>query len=229
MTCSGGGAPTSYTWSGPGAFFSGGASTPTNTNSATISATTAFTVTASNAGGDAAAQASVQVGGGEVISCAAQGFSKTIVYNWNWGSSQGTIDSFNLSGGMGTNGILVVPFTPTGPEDGLYAALQVVGYPGTHNTTVKRTMTISTQPCVLYEKAPMITGTGATVTLYYGMGALPFSDMAKLTPGVRYYINVALRSAVSSSSPSGTQTCVPGIANYPNCDVRLTVNKPAGH
>ncbi len=113
MTC-GGGTPTSYAWAGPGATFSGGTSTSSNTNSATITATTGFTVTASNAGGDAVAQASVQVGGGDAISCAAQGFSKTLVYNWDWSTSVAQVDTTSL-GGMGTNGIIVIPFTATAP------------------------------------------------------------------------------------------------------------------
>ena len=232
MACSGGGAATSYTWSGPGATFSGGAGTTTNSNTATITATTGFTVTASNAGGDTAAQASVQVGTADTISCAAQGFSKTLVVPWNWATSIAQIDTW-ANTGMGTNGILVVPFTPTGPADvNNLSAVSASSYPA-GQVVAPITVSISSTPCELYAPAPGTAKGIDAVKVKYGVGTVGTvfgkPNAVALTPGVKYYVNVAWRDNVSASNLYGTQTCVAGADFYPNCNVRLGLSKPAGH
>ena len=155
------------------------------------------------------------------------GFARVLTARWDFKSPL-VIDTVRLSGGLGTNGLLVVSFTATGAEDGRFASIQAVGYPGSHNTTAKRTMAISTKPAVLYEKAPLVMAAGATATLYYCMGKPPFPYTAQLTPGVRYYINVAMRSGVSAVSPQGRETCIAKAANYPRCEMRLTIQALRG-
>jgi hypothetical protein len=232
MSC-GGGAPTSYAWSAPGVTFTGGATTTTNTNSATITATTAFTATASNAGGDAAATTSVQVGGGgPSISCTEQGFSKTLVVPWDWGGSLGGFDTYLPAyGGMGTNGIVVVPFTPTPPADvNNVTRIAATPYPG-GQVNARITVAISDTPCDLTPPSPGSSSGIDSVTVSYGVGTVPLQfgvpSAVALTPGVQYYINVAWRTKVKGMSDL-QNTCVPG-PNYPNCNLRVTLSKPSGH
>ena len=234
------GTVTGYQWSAsPAVQFNSGANTTTNTNSATINANTTFTVTASNDNGSAQAVRSVQVGavtGG--ISC--PGFNKTVVVNWDWNSNSipgNTIDTYlSASTAIGTNGILVIPFTPTAPANSTVAQLSLTQFPGTHMVNSKR-VAISTQPCDLNPSEPMSTAQGTTPKLFFVVGPAPISNLsgqpqaASLQPGVQYYINVAERSGITGAVPQGNQTCVSGttLGGYPNCELRIQVQKPSGH
>ena len=224
--------PTSYQWSGTG--LTGGATTVTNTNNATISATTSFSVTATNETGTGqSASRSVQVGavvGG--LSC--PGFAKTLFVNWDWASSLSKVDTYTTQGGLGTNGILVIPFTPTGPADNVMVQLSATNYPASNMVNSKR-LAISTQPCDLNPSAAGATAQGSSPSLSYVVGTAPVNFIngqptgASLTPGVQYYINIAERNGINGSLPNGNQTCIPGGTFYPNCELRLTLQKPSGH
>jgi hypothetical protein len=145
-----------------------------------------------------------------------------------------TIDTYVTQNGLGTNGILVIPFTPTAPANDAVAQLSVTQYPGNQMVNSKR-VTISTQPCDLNPSGPMTTAQGTTPKLFYVVGTAPVSaftgqpQAASLTAGVQYYINVAERNNVTSADPDGNQTCVPGGSFYPACELRIQVQKPAGH
>lgn len=239
LTVSCQGTVTGYQWSAsPSTAFTNGPTTSANTNSANISANTTFTVTASNDNGSAQAVRSVQVGavtGG--ISC--PGFNKTVVVNWDWNSNNivnNTVDTYlKAETSIGTNGILVIPFTPTLPANSTLAQLSITQFPGTHMVNQKR-VAISTQPCDLNPSAPMSTAQGTTPKLFYVVGPAPVSNLtgqpqaASLQPGVQYYINVAERNGITGALPLGVQTCVSGAgAFYPNCELRIQVQKPSGH
>jgi hypothetical protein len=128
----------------------------------------------------------------------------------------------------------VVDFVPTGPADTIpnIAWISATGYPAP-NMTNQLTVAISTSPCMLYAESPG-SATDTSPTLTYGVGAVTSGwasgpQDVSLTPGVRYYINVAGRANVTPSSPYGAATCVPGRLYYPYCDLRLEFAKPPGH
>jgi len=171
--------------------------------------------------------------------CAQYGFSKTIYYNWDWSGAQvsklDTISMSDMAGGagLGTNGILVVAFTPNFPADlNNLSAISVTGYPSP-NMTNYLTLAISEQPCDLNPPAPAAS-TSSSATVAYGIGKVPVywstgaKVAAELTPGRQYYINVAGRDSIGPSTPYGLQTCVPGLY-YPACEIRLGLQKPPGH
>ncbi len=123
------------TWSatvGSGATFGSGASTAVGTNSVTFSAAGSWTITAnvtSGPGTDTAVATAVVSASpaGSTNLCAAQGFAKTIYYKWDFSvlgapvpahlDTQSMTDMAGSSKGLGTNGILVVEFTPTLPAN----------------------------------------------------------------------------------------------------------------
>jgi hypothetical protein len=174
--------------------------------------------------------------------CAAQGYSKTIYYDWDWNAAPiGQIDTAYMTDqaggqGVGTNGILVVAFTATAPTDPYDATLvpsvRATGYPAP-NLINQLTLAVSTQPCQLHVPAPgTSTATGPTVK--YWVGTVPTywttgqKVAVELVPGTKYYVNVASRDGVSATTPNGTNTCVSLPAGW-NCDVRLTLQEPPGH
>ncbi len=227
------GTVTSYAWSAsPSVAFTGTGTTTGNQNGADISANTTFTVTATNGVGSAQASRTVQVGG-VVGGLSCPGFTRTLLVNWDWATVLTKIDTWQVQNGLGTNGILVVPFTPTGPADNAASLLSATGYPAPNMGNELR-LAISTQPCDLNPPAPAA-ASGPSPSVFYVIGTSPVSGItgrptkAALTPGVQYYINVAGRTGVSASSPSGSTSCVPGGLQYPNCEVRLSIQKPAGH
>ena len=253
VSCSNGTIATvAWSASGPGnAAFANGIS-GWGGNSVVLPAAGTWTITAvataTSGGPTVTAQAAVQVNaaavpvvagsGGNI--CAAYGFAKTIRSTWDWTSNSGhSLDTYITSDtdggvGLGPNGILVVDFVPTGPNDNVpnIALISATGYPAPNMTNVL-TVAISTSPCTLYAENPgSASDTSPTVT--YGVGAVnrfwtgQTQDVA-LTPGVRYYINVAGRDRVTADSPYGTATCVPGRLYYPYCDIRLEFQKPARH
>jgi len=232
LTASCSNSPTSYEWSAsPAVAFTGGGG---STNGANITVNTTFTVTATNATGSGQASKSVQVGAVTgAISC--PGFTKTLVVNWDWESSLAKVDTWQTQGGLGTNGILVIPFTPTGPADNVDVKFQATNYPAAQMVNTKR-LAISTQPCDLNPSAPASIASGTTPSLTYVVGTAPVNYInglptaASLTPGVQYYLNIAERKNVTASLPSGTPTCVPTAGSfYPACELRVTLQKPSGH
>jgi hypothetical protein len=172
------------------------------------------------------------------VSCASQGFAKTIFYNWDWAGNVTHLDTAFMTdtsggAGLGTNGILVVAFTPTSPADvNNLTSISASGYPSP-NMGNNLTLAISTRACDL-NPAAFATSTSSGPTLRYGVGSVPTSWISgqpiavALTPGTTYYINVAGRDSVGPSTPNGAQTCTPGLY-YPYCDIRLGLQKPPGH
>jgi hypothetical protein len=235
----------SYAWTKNGASFSS-AQSPVDTlpgnTSTTAAATTSYQVRICN--GSACTNslpatplsatvpaASVVGGGGDgTISCSAQGFSKTVFYDWDWASTVPQVDTAYMPDtaggkGVGPNGILVVAFTPTGPaENNNLSFIDAIGYPSPNQGNVM-TLSISNKPCDLSIPDPG-TSVSYAPTVTYGIGTVGVRwwdnkpTALALTPGVRYYINVAGRSG-------GANTCVPGA--FGSCEIRLAFRKPAGH
>lgn len=164
----------------------------------------------------------------------AAGFDKVIVRQWDWSAEvKVTIDTA-WQGGIGTNGILVVPFIPTGPADNNnLAVMSATGYPAP-NMGNALTVAISETPCCLYAPEPG-TATDTSPTLQYGVGqvatywATGKPTAVALVPGRQYYINVAGRSQISEQSPHGVSTVTPGAMGFPHCDFRFEAQKPSGH
>lgn len=215
VTCSGGDPVTGYQWTAsPSA---AGFPATSASASASITATTAFTVVASNANGTGQATRSVQVGGvAGAISCAAQGFSKTMSYTWNWASGGLTIQTYNdPQGPIGGNGIIVVAFTPTVSVLGSAGTVSIAPYGPASNQPTTRTTTISTTPCKLDEPYPwqhIGTDAGGTFTVgVYNTRLYP-----ALVAGQTYYINIASRNS------AGAPTCSAG-----TCEMRVQLSKPA--
>jgi hypothetical protein len=187
----------------------------------------------------ASVTANAPVAAGGTNLCAAQGFSKTIFYNWDWAGAQvshlDTASMNDMAGGqgLGTNGILVVAFTPNGPADlDNPTTASATGYPAP-NLINYLTLAVSTQPCVLYNEVAAGSSSSTTPTVQYAVGTVtrPWwgpKRSVELTPGVTYYLNVAGRDNVGPTSPYGTNTCV-GLPGGWNCDIRLSPQKPPGH
>ncbi len=220
-SCTGGDA-TGYHWTaspvGPGLTVD----TPAGTNSATIAATTSFTVVASNANGNAQpATTSVQVGsvvGG--LSCAAQGFSKTMSYAWDWTNAGGgglTIQtSTDPQGPIGQNGIVVVAFTPLVSVSGSLGSVSIAPYGAGSLASTTRTTTISTTPCTLAGAFPW-QRVGTDAGTQFTVGNYNTRLYAGLVAGTTYYINIASRNS------SGVSTC--GNSGSA-CDIRIQFSKP---
>ena len=104
--CSGGGAPTSSAWPGPGV------ATPTATPSqiVNIAATAAFGVTPSNSGGNGnTANTSVTVGGGGGgADCSAQGFTRTNFIDIPFGHASPAQFNTQTTGGVNQNTAIVI-------------------------------------------------------------------------------------------------------------------------
>jgi hypothetical protein len=109
--------------------------------------------------------------------------------------------------------------------------LSATNYPAGNMINTKR-LSISKTPCDLNPPEPVSAITGSTPSLSYVVGTAPISQIsgrpqaASLTPGEQYYVNIAERSDVSSTSPLGTQSCISGYQFYPNCELRITLQKP---
>ena len=234
----------SYTWTKNGANFST-AQTAVDTLAANTSTSTASTTsyqvnvcngsacTGNLPSAPLTATVPVASGGnppGGAVSCAAQGFAKTIFYDWDWNSTVPQLDTAYMADttggqGVGGNGILVVAFTPTGPADNNNLSfIDAIGYPSPNQGNVM-TLSISTQPCDLGVPEPG-TSVSYAPTVTYGIGAVAVRwwdskpTAQSLTPGVKYYINVAGRDG-------STNTCVPGV--FGGCEIRLALRKPSGH
>jgi hypothetical protein len=246
LSCSGGTPAVTWSATGPGTATFGNTQTGPGifSNTVAFSAAGLYTVTATPTGATPTTTAvqvnavTVAPSGGNI--CAAYGFSKTIRSTWDWASnSSHSLDTYvtpDTDGGVGigTNGIVVVDFVATAPLDTTphIGWASATGYPAP-NMLNQLTISISTSPCTLYAPSPG-SATDQSPFVTFGVGAVNGGwasgpQDVSLTPGVRYYINVAGRSDVSASSPYGTATCVPGRTLYPYCDLRLEFSKPQGH
>ena len=188
---------------------------PRNTNSATITANTTFTVTASNAD-RVRPQASRSVPSAQSSAvCRVPGFAKTLVVNWDWGRRLSKVDTCQTQGGLGTNGILVVPFTPTGPADNTsLVPISATNYPAATWSTprdwrFRPNPAISTRPAAGAVSA-------ATPSVYYAVGTAPVSPINGKPMGriphagravLHQYCGANRRN--QRQSRAGRQSCVP--------------------
>jgi len=214
-SCSSGGVPTSWAWTG--GFAAGNTAAQV---SGSITQTTTFGVTASNATGSASASSTVNVagstgGGGGSISCAAQGFAKTITIDMNWANPGRGLSS--SAGGFGYGTALVTRFTTganSSPDN--YGRLVSAEYQG-QNTP--RTAMLSDTPCD-FTNGVAVGGLqlGPTVTVLFTVGANSSGNYyPALQPNTTYYLN-------EKNEAFGTSTCAQG----DSCNVFVDLIKPSG-
>jgi hypothetical protein len=195
-TCTGGGAPTSYTWTASPAPTSGFSTNGGSQQTASIAATTFFSVTPSNAGGNGN-QATVSVNvAGNVVGFCGQYPNVLPVINATWG--QPTTWYSTQSGSFGDNTVWLFKLTvPSGTpltETGRQGNFGMAEYQGPNTL---RQMTISTQACDFRLKdytganGPLSVSNGTSVQINYAV-ATPFifGGLAGLTAGQTYYISV---------------------------------------
>jgi hypothetical protein len=218
-SCSGGGAPTSYAWTASPTVSGFQVTTSTATNAAAITATTAFTVTPSNASGSgnvATTSVSVNGGGSGTINCATNALpagggvtGQTIVRDINWASPQAAVVT-----GMSVVDAAVIRFT-TGPNTSSLLGTMV----GVSNNQGDFFAELSPTACdfrqTVANPPPLgfgAIGLGWTPLVYLTVGGSDGSA-ANLLPNTTYYYNVKV-------GPNG--------CNSGNCSATYTLNKPAG-
>jgi hypothetical protein len=189
--CSGGGAPTSYLWTGlvPSSI----TTTPSQT-SQPLTTTSSFTVLPSNAGGNGnLAQVSVTVG--TVVNGFCGNYATVLpTVNATWAQQGGPWLS-SQGGPFGDNTIWVFKLTvPAGtPASGVTGRFTVSEYTG---APTPRQLTISTQACDFRQKdytganGPLAVSNGSTASISYAVATPFIFGPAGLTAGQTYYINV---------------------------------------
>jgi hypothetical protein len=227
VTCSGGGAPTSWAWNG-------GGSSSCNTATCgplTFNNTATVNVTASNAGGNGnQASSTITIGGGggggwNGVCSNVSGTTYVVTAAWVGGT--GWVFDTALNGiSFGPNDIIVAKVTPpaTKPQAaGSAGALSVIEFMGPPGT---RWGSLSTLPCDLNGTGlivkkdltpPMWSGQNAPPTIATWVGTSQPSHSVLLVPGVEYYYNI------TNQNPNGGTGC-----NASACDVRFTFVKPGG-
>ena len=189
-SCSGGGAPTSYVWSGPGLV----SQTASGSQSTNITQTSDFSVTPSNTTGNGNT-ASVHVtvggggggggGGGSIANCTNAGYTVLggAPINITWGQPLSV-----LSGAWGNSQVWLFSMTvPAGVARtagiGYFAVAEYGGSPTT------RQMFISTSPCDFTDPQG-VASQGVTATVWYNTAASPIPGYADLVPNTTYFITV---------------------------------------
>ena len=193
VTCTGGGAPTGYTWTASPAPTSGFSANAGSGQTPSIAATTFFTVTPNNAGGNGN-QASVSVDvAGNVVGFCNQYPVVLPVLNATWGLQQSWQSP--TSGNFGDSTVwlfkLVVP--PGTPNSSIIGRFTVAENGGANTF---RQLTISTQACDFRQKdytgvnGPLAVSNGTTAQVSYGVATPFIFGPAGLTAGQTYYISV---------------------------------------
>jgi hypothetical protein len=215
-SCTGGGAPTSYAWTGPGV------ATPTATPSqiVNIAAAAAFSVTPSNGGGNGnTANANVTVGSTGGPDCSPQGFTKTNFIDIPWSTT--TPHQFNTQTGGGVNQATAIVI-----HLGAAPAGTVLVGPNGHVTISEfgdpaawRQFALSTKACdwtntigsPWYLQPDSNSGDWSLQ-----VGAVPVYGYHQLTmqAGVDYYINI------KNYTSGGTPTC------GASCNMTVNWTKP---
>jgi hypothetical protein len=188
VSCSGGGAPTAYQWSG------GSASTAQQITGS-IGGTTTFNVVASNGAG-AAPQASGTItvsgggGGGGQFNCHALNGSvsgNTTTINENWASP-----TTNVPAPMGPNDAIVVVFTTGSSTSANYSRLVAGEWAGTNPTT--RIAVLSPNPCDWTNGVPgpnfYTHANNSQLSFYFNVGQPSPNNFPELSPNTTYYLNV---------------------------------------
>jgi hypothetical protein len=218
-TCTGGGAPTGYTWTASPAPTSGFSANAGSGQTPTIAATTFFTVTPSNAGGNGN-QATVSVNvAGTVVGFCNQYPTVLPMVNVTWGQ-QATWHSMDI-GNFGDNTVwlfklVVPPGTPPSSIIGRLTAFEYVG-PNTF-----RQLTISTQACDFRQKdytgvnGPLAVSNGTTAEISYGVATPFIFGPAGLSAGQTYYISVRnWQLDPTPQSSCGLTSCNAGMNDTP--------------
>jgi hypothetical protein len=222
VTCSGGGAPTSYAWSAIPAV--AGLQSTTSVNSQgplNITQTTTFYVTPSNGGGGGnLASANVAVstggggggGGGGTINCATNAIGtgvsgNTQVIDFAWGSQ-----THPTTSGFGPNDAVVVRFTAGQVQSTSLGTITIVS--GAQNPDYRAYL--SDTACDFH--LPPTLGYGAvaggwTPTVWFTVGQNDGSGDPVLVPGRIYYYNIKI----------GPSSCGGG-----NCNGFIDFRTPAG-
>jgi hypothetical protein len=221
VTCSGGGAPTSYAWSANPAV--AGLQSTTSVNSQgplTITQNTSFSVTPNNtsAGGGVGntAQVSVTVQGQTLGFCNQYGSvipASPINVTWGQPMSAQSVQS----GAFADNTVWVFQITPpAGTPSGTLGYFQAAEFGG---LATPRQMTISRSACDFRSKdytganGPLSVSNGNTVSIQYQV-ATPqlFGGVAGLTAGTTYYVNIRNWSTDLHAYSCGRSSC-PAIMN----------------
>jgi hypothetical protein len=198
VTCSGGGAPTAYQWSG-------GSSATTQTISGSISSTTTFNVVASNSGGNqtgpsqSSGTITVNSGGGGGSSCA--GFAATHNISIAWGSTAQTMTAAN--GGFGPLDAVVLKIVVPGNVGTFTKKGTFAGVEYSNDPPSARYGTVSTQPCDFAgTSAVSVFGGGTQIfclanqvcstNLSFSFAFSPLKvGSAQFQAGQTYYVNIA--------------------------------------
>jgi hypothetical protein len=211
------GSPTGYRWTGGNVV----ASTTANSQNASITATTTFSVTPYNGAGSATTQyATVSVATGEnppstgPISCS--GFSSTKVLDISFPPNGGTSKRYYTyngiysqgSAGWGPNDAIVVRFTAPAADPYIGVALAATG------GMINRTVNLSTNSCEFSQTASSVYFTETSdLSLSLASGPSQYVQF-QLVPGQTYYMNLANRAG-------GVNTCVDS-----SCDAVLMFQNP---
>jgi len=190
---------------------------PTDTlpaNALTIAVTTTYTVNACNGSACASSTITAIVSGTGTtappigaVSCAAYGYSKTMFYTWNWTNLSQFVQTYDdAQGPIGSNGIVVIAFTPTSGG----GSVAVSEYPGGLGNA--RIVSISTTPCDFSQPFPW-TRASYNTGIQFTVAPNINRSLPTLQPGTQYYLNVANRDL------AGLPTCIV------SCDVRINATR----
>ena len=225
-TCSGGGTPNSFAWTG------NGTSSPTNvgTQIVNVASSTSFSVTPSNsgtAGNTANASVSVATAQGAVINCGTQ-YSATKVIDATFPAAGATGNRYTVttsgvfsngaSTGLFANDALVLRFTAPATD----TSLSMIMY-GTNTPTgmpVTRTMTLSTRACDfdVPASADALYAGDDSQTLALSLrtdGGQSFGYLS-LQAGQTYYLNL-------KNASKGVNTCTNATGR---CDIYFSLTNP---
>jgi hypothetical protein len=235
-SCSGGGAPTNFSWTGGNV----AASTTSAQQTVNVTSSTTFSVTPSNGSGQGnTAQQTVSVstttggggGGGGTDLCS--GLPGVVRMNVPWG---GQADTRSNGASFGGNGILVASFTVPAGAAYSFGSLGAVTVSEFGDPPVYRQASLSTSACDFrgvavgrgdrYSKDvsgqsafPLSWGVGNTASVSFtvtGGSAL----YPQLQPGQTYYFNVRNWSPFNNHGDGGT-SCLKG-----SCNVIVHVSTP---
>ncbi len=209
-SCSGGGAPTGYTWSGAGVV------TPTASNSQVVSvaSTTTFSVIPSNSGGNGnTATATVSVGGGGgalPASCNIGGITYGVLnFNAQNGIATLPFSTATQSSGFGGGNVLIATLIPPA---GLSTKTNTMTVYEWGSASTSRKAWLARSPCDASGTYPYYQATSSPVFNYTIGGADP--NAVNMKAGETWYLIVVNQKPFGGSSCT-SGTCDVGIKWYP--------------